>query len=104
MLFQLLQLPIRATDGKNDETEERTYLQCLLQSSDAGAVRVRAKGAPYEVKDWLKARGYSWDPNRKVWWKDVPMDDYFTEKTAFAQAELPEPIGSQLDAVNRHRF
>ena len=103
-LFQLLKLPIHSVDGVYDETEERTYLQCLLQSSDAGAVRVRARGAPYEAKDWLKARGYSWDSNRKVWWKDVPMDDYFTEKAAFAQAELPEPIGSQLDAVNRHRF
>ena len=32
------------------------------------------------------------------------MDDYFTEKAAFAQAELTEPIGAQLNAVNRHRF
>ena len=102
-LFQLLQLPVRAVTGA-DEYAGKTYLQLLLQSSDAGAVRVRAERAPYSAKDWLKQRGYHWDADRKVWWKDVPMDDYFVEKAAFAAASLPEPAGTMLDAVNRHRF
>lgn len=102
-LFQLLQLPVREHKGSK-EHEGRTYLQLLLQSSDAGAVRVRAEGAPYSAKDWLKQRGYHWDTMRKVWWKDVPMDDYFLEKAAFVTASLPEPTGAMLDAVNRHRF
>ena len=102
-LFQLLQLPIRAVTG-SDEHPGQTYLQVLLQSSDAGAVRVRAERAPYGAKDWLKQRGYRWDADRKIWWKDILMDDYFSEKAAFAAASLPEPTGTMLDAVNRHRF
>ena len=102
-LFKLLQLPVREHEGSR-EHEGRTYLQLLLQSSDAGAVRVRAERAPYSAKDWLKQRCYQWDANRIVWWKDVPMDDYFVEKAAFVTASLPEPSGTTLDAVNRHRF
>lgn len=101
--FHLLQLPAREGKGSNGE-EGRTYLQLLLQSSDSGAVRVRAERAPYSAKDWLKQRGYHWDADRRVWWKDVPMDDYLAEKAAFYIASLPEPTGTLLDAVNRHRF
>ena len=102
-LFQLLQLPVRAVTSA-DEHAGKTYLQLLLQSSDAGAVRVRAERAPFSAKDWLKQRGYHWDADRKVWWKDIAMDDYLIEKVAFAAASLPEPTGTMLDAVSRHRF
>ncbi|MCV0382618.1 MAG: DNA polymerase III subunit epsilon [Erythrobacter sp.] len=102
-LFELLQMPVRAAAGAGEHAG-KTYLQLLLQSSDAGAVRVRAERAPFSAKDWLKQRGFRWDADRRVWWKDDPMDDYLAEKAAFAAAGLPEPTGTMLDAVNRHRF
>lgn len=102
-LFQLLQLPARTVAGANRQPG-RTYLRLLLESCDAGAVRVRAEHAPFSAKYWLKQRGYHWDASRKVWWADVAMDDYLSEKAAFAAAGLPEPIGTMLDAMNRHRF
>lgn len=51
----------------------------LLDSVAAETVVVRAFGAPYAVKDLLKARGYRWhsgDDGRmnKHWWIEVPAE------------------------------
>lgn len=104
-VFQLLQRNAELDPGVCGGTGDgTTYLQLLLASSSAGAVRLRATNAPYEAKHWLKARGYRWDPLKRIWWTDVRMDTYLAEKAAFADAGLPEPAGTQLDAVNRHRI
>lgn len=40
--------------------------------------QIRAVGAPYELKDTLKARGYRWDPGRtgreRAWWIEIPEE------------------------------
>ena len=57
----------------------RPALSALLKSARATTVKIRAVGAPFEVKDDLKARGYRWNPgndgNPKAWWTDVPEVD-----------------------------
>ncbi len=80
-----------------------TYFKLLLDSSDEGCVRLRAHGLPFDQKDWVKARGFKWDPLKRLWWKDFTMADYMLEKAAFADAGLPEPVGTALDAVQRYR-
>lgn len=104
--FQLLRQQIRARGEPEPayDTGRGTYFHLLLCSSDAGAVRMRANGLPYERKDWAKARGYRWDPMKRVWWRDVPMAAYANEKMAFIDAGLPEPSGTQVNAVNRYRL
>lgn len=68
-----------------------TALTSLLESARQNTVRIWAKGAPYDRKDLLKARGYRWsdgsDGNPKAWWIDVPEPAYDAE-VAYLQAEI----------------
>lgn len=49
----------------------RTVLAELLENSAAPAVRVDAVGADFGVKDELRARGYRWNTDGRVWSKEV---------------------------------
>lgn len=31
--------------------------------------------APFEEREVVKANGFLWDPQRKVWWRDMPPED-----------------------------
>ena len=50
-------------------------LQRLLEVARRPTWRIFAEGAPFDVKDVLKSRGYKWNPEPsngpKSWWKDV---------------------------------
>nr|WP_315465285.1 3'-5' exonuclease [uncultured Rhodoferax sp.] len=45
----------------------RTGLTHLLQSARNPSYRVSATNAPFEAKDLLKARGYRWNADQRVW-------------------------------------
>ncbi len=56
----------------------------LLDQAAKKTITVRAFGAPFEVKDVLKTRGYHWHggttgPNRH-WWKEIPEEALVDEK------------------------
>ena len=56
----------------------------LLYQAEKKTVTVRAFGAPFEVRDSLKTRGYRWHdgttgPNRH-WWKEIPEEELAAEK------------------------
>lgn len=40
----------------------------LLESARTPSVRVSAFDSPFETKDVLKARGYRWNADQRVWW------------------------------------
>ena len=61
-----------------------TAMAELLQSARRTDVLFRAVGSPFETKDRLKARGYRWRPNVKVWWRAVPKADADAERTWLA--------------------
>lgn len=44
-----------------------TGLARLLAAAQATSYRVQATGSPFASKDALRARGYRWDAERKVW-------------------------------------
>ena len=44
-----------------------TGLSVLLAAADQTHHRLQATGAPFEAKDALKARGYRWDGQQRVW-------------------------------------
>jgi len=48
-----------------------TVLQHLIDASMAKDFHVFANGAPFETKDELKARGYFWEGERKLWHKVI---------------------------------
>jgi hypothetical protein len=37
--------------------------------------------APYEQRDVVKAQGFRWDPDKKIWWRRMPIED--AEKLPF---------------------
>lgn len=80
----------------------------LLEAARQPSWRIRAEGAPFELKDALKARGYRWDDGSggkpRAWWKDVD-DKHRAAEIAYLQAEvyqdqiLVEPV--RIDAYDR---
>lgn len=66
----------------------RTGLARLLEAARAGSFRVFADGAPFETKDLLKARGYRWDPERRVWHGEVRGESALDEERAWLKAKI----------------
>lgn len=60
-------------------------LDNLLSEADKRTVLVRAFGAPYEVKDFLKERGYRWHDGtqgaNKHWWRGIAESELTGEQT-----------------------
>lgn len=51
--------------------EARTAFEYLLESARQPSLRIWASGSPFESKDLLKARGYRWEAERRVWYRDL---------------------------------
>jgi DNA polymerase III subunit epsilon len=58
-LLAILAVPLPA--------ETRTGLARLISASQQPSLRLSALNAPFESKDKLKARGYRWDAEKRVW-------------------------------------
>jgi DNA polymerase-3 subunit epsilon len=63
------------------------HLSELYRTSLLKQFEVAALGAPYEVKDTLKARGYRWDPARRVWAKRI-FENHLKEERDFLSVEI----------------
>ena len=98
-LFQLLQqsLPDPVT-GK-----EQTHLQRLLDASAQTSFLVEAVKAPYAAKDRLKARQYRWNPDRKIWSKELGQQDLAAERSWYRTQQLPPFRTVPITACERHR-
>ena len=77
---------VRLLAHRNAETG-RTYLAELLEAARTPSVRVAAIRSPFERKDALKERGYSWVAMRKVWERTVPSAERDAE-LAWLRAEI----------------
>lgn len=82
-------------------------LQRLLDAAGRPSYKLRATGSPFESKDALKARGYRWDGEGKVWFCQLGSEAALTEELAWLRAEvygarraLVEAEG--LDALTRY--
>ena len=62
-LLRVLSAPLKAQPGDMPSTG----LQQLFKSAEQARTVVKAFGSPFETKDKLKARGYRWDAEAKVW-------------------------------------
>lgn len=58
-------------------------LNILLKNARQSTFRIWAEGAPFDLKDLLKLRGYKWsdgnDGQPKSWYKDIPEDSLDSE-------------------------
>ena len=89
----------------------RTALSELIETGAKPGWIVRARGAPFDAKDRLKARGYRWDPadGRRVWWREVSDDDLALEQLWLAvnvyADERAQHICPELETITpRTRF
>ena len=66
-LLAVLAHPLSGTD--------HSALWTLLEYARQPSYRLAALGAAFEVKDLLKARGYRWDAEARVWQRDLTATD-----------------------------
>ncbi len=81
-------------------------LAALRRNALRRDVRVWAVGSPFDTKDLLKARGYRWNPDARVWWCDVP-EDALDEEQAWLRDQvyagrLPRLPQLSYDARSRY--
>ena len=80
----------------------QTGLSRLLEGASQTRHKLRATGAPFEAKDKLKARGYRWDGEGRVWWCSLASDDLLEAECAWLRAEVygARTARVQLEALN----
>jgi DNA polymerase-3 subunit epsilon len=66
----------------------RIGLAHLLDAARATSFRLFADGAPFETKDLLRARGYRWDPERRVWHGEVRDEAALDDERAWLKAKV----------------
>jgi DNA polymerase-3 subunit epsilon len=79
-----------------------------LQEMVALGLRERAKFAaavPRERNGELKAAGFRWDPDRRVWWREMAVEDaaalpFPTRRIGDPVSEVPE-VAVDFEAVRR---
>lgn len=81
-------------------------LAALRRSALRRDVRLWAAGSPFDTKDLLKARGYRWNPEARVWWCDVPEGDLDDEHAWLREqvygGRLPRLPHVRYDALSRY--
>ena len=53
---------------------ETTPLVPLIQRAMRPRVKLEAV-APFDEKEKVKAAGFAWDDEKRIWWRDVPVDE-----------------------------
>lgn len=82
----------------------RTACSEMILSAQRPTVRITADGAPFEVKDRLKGRGYRWDQQARRWWKEVASHAVDHERAWLAeQSACPNPGTRSITWHQRHR-
>ena len=101
-LLEVLAAPLSDQDGP--------ALGHLLIRSEAAHVRIWAEGAPYNLKDQLKGRGYRWsdgsDGRPRAWW--VEVDELSSEaEIAYLEQEIymrrVRPRAQRITACERYK-
>lgn len=83
-----------------------TILGELLANAERPTVKFEATGAAYEKRSMLKARGYRWDPARRVWWCEITEDACIVEEQWFREQIAPAgplPRMTKITWHQRHR-
>jgi len=82
----------------NQTLQGRPAFHYLLQAIRVSKVMLKATGAPFEVKDELRKRGYRWNPDERVWQKMLNESDLQDEKAWLAEHSTPQPTVIKLNA------
>ncbi len=83
-LLRVLSSPL-----KNDNQESSmTGLLQLFKASENARTIVKAFGSPFETKDKLKARGYRWDAEARVWYTAVKSAEALDAEAEWLKSEV----------------
>jgi DNA polymerase-3 subunit epsilon len=82
-------------------------LQRLLAAAARPSYKLRATGSPFESKDTLKARGYRWDADARLWWCRLDSEAQLDAELPWLKAEVyggrPAQVEVEaLDAMTRY--
>ena len=68
--------------------DPQTGLACLMVAAQNTRYKLRAVGAPFESKDQLKARGYRWDGEGRVWSTTLPSHEALQAEGAWLKEQV----------------
>lgn len=97
---------------RHRDADGRTALSEMVATGAKPTWIVRARGAHFDRKDDLRARGYRWDAaeGRKCWWREVPDGDRLGEEfwlaaNVYSVDARPQKLGPEIVRVTpRSRF
>lgn len=79
---------------------EHTALYYLLNAVRQQKIIIKATGAPFEIKDDLKARGYRWQASERVWHKVFDASQQTSELEWLIANQTPNPTLIKLKATD----
>ena len=88
----------------------RPALAELIESSACPTVKVEAIGADIGVKDALRLRRYRWDPEGRLWWKEIPgaeltAEEFWLAANVYGLDRRARAMGPRLTEVTaRDRY
>ena len=68
--------------------EQQTGLACLMSAGHNTRYKLRAVGATLDSKDKLKARGYRWDAEGRVWSTTLPSQEALQAEGAWLKVAV----------------
>lgn len=81
-----------------------TPLAKLIRQAEQPSVRIEATNAPFEAKDALKARGYRWHADKRIWWTEIAAAGEATELDWLrAACSCAQPKLTPVTWDQRHR-
>jgi len=83
-LLRVLSSPLQSDKSEGSSTG---LLQLFKASENARTV-VKAFGSPFETKDKLKARGYRWDAEARVWYTAVKSAEALDAEAEWLKSEV----------------
>lgn len=72
----------------------------LLKKIRIAKSLIQATGAPFEIKDQLRSRGYRWDASQRVWKKLIDDDQLANEQAWLSENNTPNPTVIKLKATD----
>lgn len=97
---------------RHRDAVDRTALAELIATGSKPGWIIRARGAHFDLKGELRARGYRWDAadNRKVWWREISDEQLVAEQfwlaaNVYAHEARPAAICPDIERITpRNRF
>ena len=74
-----------------------TGLSQLITAASLPSFKLRATGSPFDSKDKLKARGYRWDADARVWYCTLASQTLLDAELAWLKAEVYGRRSARLD-------